>query len=44
MGVNQAEEEFRAQRLEMQELIQLAYEEKAENHSTIRVILTSSTV
>ena len=28
-GVNQAEEEFREQRLEMQELIQLAYEEKA---------------
>ena len=28
-GVNQAEEEFREQRLEMQEFIQLAYEEKA---------------
>jgi flagellar assembly protein FliH len=28
MGVDQAEEEFRGQRLEMQELIQLAYEEK----------------
>lgn len=29
MGVEQAEEEFRGHRLEMQELIQLAYEEKA---------------
>ena len=29
LGINQAEEEFRAQKLEMQALIQLAYEEKA---------------